>query len=327
MTNDAHPIQYSSFSNLSDNVVQPCRSTWYELVALLGTHSIAIEDKAFLPAMNGWRYKGSDDPTVDKGTHKDGSPVKNFGPGVRRIQSNLVEMSLLILDFDGGMLLPEVQAVFGEYEYVCYTSFNHQVEDIENNHHAVDKFRVVLLLKSPMPIDKFIELKPAIQYWIDGDGPALTDPKTFSIGQIFILPAVREEHTSNVQAWRNGGKLLDWKMFESIKIDMPIKAAIQYGAFGAKPSGLVLKPDDVLDTANGNIMVRDIDRKISYVRCPFHADPKPSEFAGITSNGTPFLHCKKCGRAYMHRIKSDPIVAGIAKITEQKRLRAAREAK
>jgi hypothetical protein len=327
MSNDNLPVAYSIFLRLTDNVVKQRGAPWRKLADLLTSHPVVFEEKQFLPVFNGWRYKTKGDPTEDYGTRKDGKPASSFSPiGVRRIQQNLIEMSMFILDFDGKMLLSEVQAVFGQYEYVCYTSFNHQVENIEKQEPAVDKFRVVLPFSKPMPVGKFLELEPAMQYWIGGSGPQIVDPKTFSIGQVFLLPAVREESKPDAAAWRNEGNLLDWLMFEDIKKSMPAESEIQYGASGSKPTGNVLMPDDILETANGSVMVRDINRKISRVRCPFHGDSNPSEFAGVTNHGIPFLQCKKCGRAYMQITKEDPIVAGIAKLKEKRRLRAEREA-
>lgn len=328
MSNDNHPISYSSFCKLTDNVVKPHTTSWGELVRLFTTHIIATDEKACLPAINGWQFIAKGDPAEVMGLRPDGEPYKNFSPtGVRRIQENLAAMSMFIFDFDGKIQLSEVQSIFGQYEYACYTSLNHQVANIAKQEPAVDKMRVIVPMANPMPVEKFQELRTAMHYWIDSDGPRITDPATFHIGQIFLLPAVREEDRSKAVAWRNEGELLDWRMFEAIKKSMPVKAAIQYGAFGRKPSEFVLKPDDVLDTANGSIAVRNIDRKISYVLCPFHGDRKPSEFAGITTNGTPFLQCKKCGRIYMDRAGEDPIIAGLAKVAEKKRRCAAQEIK
>jgi hypothetical protein len=328
MSNKNLAVMYAFFYKLTDNVVKEVRTTWRVLVDSILSHPVVTEEKESLPVFNGWAYVAKGDPAEDLGTHKDGRKVLNFSPtGVRRIQQNLVEMFMFILDFDGGMKLSEVQAIFGEYEYVCYTSFNHQVGNAEESGPAVDKMRVVLLFDRPMPVTKFQELKSAMKYWIDGGGSPIADPKTFSIGQVFLLPAVRADDQSKAIAWHNEGKLLDWTMFEIIKQSMPVQHTTQFGASGSKPSSLVLKPDDVLDTANGTIMVKDIEHKISYVLCPFHADRKPSEFASITSNGTPFLQCKRCGRIYMQRYAGDPIIEGLAKLKDMKRRRTAQEAK
>jgi hypothetical protein len=328
MSNDNQHISYSMFGKLTDNMVKSYDAKWADLATLFTTHPIVVDDKSSLSVFNGWRYKDVSDPTVDNGTHKDGTPVRNFSSmGVRRIQENLIEMSMLILDFDGAMPLADVQSVFGEYEHASYTSLNHQVKHTDKNEPAADKFRVVLPLLQPLPVIQFRELKFAIRNWLERDGKQLADPKSFSIGQVFLLPAVREEHKANAIAWKNTGKLLDWHVFENFKKTLAPSASYALRNYGDRPSGNKLKPDDILHTSTGGVVVSDINEHISKVLCPFHGDRHPSEFAGITYNGTPFLECKKCGRVYMDRSKPDPIIDGIAKINEKKRLRAAQEGK
>jgi len=328
MSNDNHQLIYTLFSNLTDNVAKSLVATWGDSIPLFTTHIIATDDKAFLPCVNAWQYVEKGDPAEVMGLRPDGVPYKTFSHmGVRRIQENLVAMSMLIFDFDGKILLSEIQSIFGQYEFVCYTSFNHRRQNPEKGEPAVDKMRVVLPFLKPMPVDKFRELRPVMHCWFDGDGPRITDPVTFSIGQVFLLPVVREEDKSKATAWRNEGELLDWAMFEAIKKTMAAQSPLKYSEAGTNPCGFKLLPDDLLDTATGSIMVRNIDRKISRVRCPFHGDPNPSEFVGITANDTPFLHCKKCGRVYMTRTKADPIISGIAKLKALKRLRSEQENK
>jgi hypothetical protein len=328
MSNQNHLVTYTPFFNLSDNVAQSHNTTWGELLPMLTTHVVTTNEKALLPCINGYQYLLKGDPAEAMGLRKDGKPNKNFSPiGVRRLRENLIAMSLFIADFDGRIQLSDVQSIFGQFEYACYTSFNHQRTDIEKKQSAVDKFRTVVPLATPMPITKFRELRTAMHHWLDGDGHRISDPVTFSIGQIYLLPAVREEDQSKAVAWHNEGELMDWTMFEAIKSTMPVSSPIVHNASGTRPNGFVLKPDDMLQTFNGSIAVHSIDRKISGVLCPFHADTKPSEFAGITNNGTPFLQCKKCGRVYMTRTKEDPILTGIKKIADAKRRRADLETK
>lgn len=324
MPNSHLPVGLSRFDCVGDNLVQPVATTWGRFAqSLIAGHTITEEHKLSLPCFSAWRYKDITDPTIDHGTDDYGRPLKQFSiTHTRRIQGNLVEMFGLVLDFDGKLPVSEVQSKFGEFEYVCYTSLNHQVED-ENNQ-RFDKERVVLPFSDPMPVADFRRLAPAVEYWLEKVCAVHADNSTLNIGQVFILPAVRAEHRSLAQAWRNEGKLLDWRIFES----MPVPA-MQTNSVGARRnavSGFKLKPDDVLETANGCITVRDIDRKISRVRCPFHPDPKPSEFVAVLTDGTPFLRCKRCGTIYMERARNDAIIDGLAKIAERKRLRAEREA-
>ncbi|GAB3543431.1 hypothetical protein GCM10027343_16820 [Noviherbaspirillum agri] len=306
MSNCEHPVCITPFNEMADNAAKSVNITWGEFAhSLTAGHSIVSEDKTLLPLFNAWRYKDASDPSVDNGIHKNGIAVKIFSSThVRRHAPNLVEMSMLVLDYDGMLPITEVNQRFGNYEYVCYTSINHLVE-------GLDKFRVVLPFSHPMPVADFKRLQLEMKQWaIDQQA----DESTCDIGRMFILPAIRVEHRSNAQALRNHGVLFDWRLFESMpKPDLRhISMRCREGGFQVRREKLA--PEDVIETAGGIIAVREIDRKISYVRCPFHPDRRPSEFVDVTRAGTPYLVCKKCGTFYMERIQSDPIVDGIAKI-------------
>lgn len=319
MSNCNLPVRYSRFEQAYDNLVQPMEATWSSFSeSLTSGHAVSDEPKLSLPCFSAWRYKDVSDPTIDHGTDSDGNALEQFSiTHTRRIQGNLVEMTMLVLDFDGELPISEVQSKFGDLEYLCYTSLNHRIEE-------EDKFRVVFPLASPMPVADFRRLSAAIEHWLAKDRAVRVDESTLDIGRVFILPATRDDRRPLAQAWRNEGEPLDWRSFESIPIATQQKASasVRKNAIAR----LKLKPDDVLDTATGSITVRDIDRKIPYVRCPFHVDAKPSEFVAVSKGGTPYLVCKKCGTIYMDRARNDDIIDGLAKIAERKRLRAEREA-
>ncbi|HZW13293.1 MAG TPA: hypothetical protein VFF81_08905 [Noviherbaspirillum sp.] len=313
MSNCDHRICITPFQEMADNTAKSININWGEFAhSLAAGHPIVSEDKTLLPLFNAWRYKDVSDPSVDNGVHKDGTPIKLFSPThVRRHTPNLVELSMLVLDFDGALPITEVDQRFGNYEYVCYTSLNHQVE-------SVDKFRVVLPFSNPMPVTDFKRLQLKMTQWaID----QRADGSTCDIGRMFILPAVREEHRSIARTLRNHGTLFDWRVFESMPKPDIRQISMIRRENGTRTSSEKLKPHDVLETAAGRIVVRSIDRKISYVRCPFHADRRPSEFVDVTRAGTPYLVCKKCGTIYMERIQSDPIIDGIAKIKLKRQIK------
>ncbi|WP_423379867.1 hypothetical protein [Burkholderia sp. LMG 32019] len=321
MSNSALQIHYTTFNSVYDNIVRPALASWGELAStLVSGHPVVVGDKLALPSFNAWRYKTIDNPTVGHGTDKYGKPLDCFSEThVRRLKSNLVEMSMLVIDFDGGLPLDEVQKRFGEYEYACCTSARHRHEDN-------DKERVVLPFAEPMPKAEFMQRKSAIETWI---GHGVADDATYEEGQVFLLPAVYEEYAAHASAWRNEGALLDWRTFKSIPLPAvqpkTAKAAIDCG----RQSEFRLMPNDILETAHGPIKVKDIDRKIPKVRCPFpsHGDVKPTEFVAVSQSGRPYLVCKKCGTVYMWQAQGDGIAEGLAMIAERKRLRSEREAK
>ncbi|KVM48923.1 hypothetical protein WJ58_26160 [Burkholderia ubonensis] len=316
-------INYSYFDNIYDNKVKPVRASWHDFAdTLVAGHPLVSEDKLSLPSFSAWRYKDIGDPTIDHGTDpKTGKPLKRFSAThVRRLKSNLVDTSMLVIDFDGGMAIDAVQSRFGEYEYVCSTSLRHRFED-------KDRFRVVMPFITPMPRDAFQRLYPALKKWINDDGRYVADEATYAMGQVFVLPAVHEDNVAKARAWRNEGKLLDWRVFESSAPPVAEGRASGAGAARKHEGGNRLLPDAVLDSEPGPIVVREIDRKISKVRCPFHPDPNPTEFVAVSEGGLPYLVCKKCGTIYMERPNDDGIASGLRRIAERKRARAAAEVK
>lgn len=323
VSNSALQIHYTNFNSVYDNVVKPALASWGELASMLTSgHPVVVGKKLASPSFSAWRYKSIDDPTVDHG-EKDGKPLKCFSKThVRRLGSNLIEMSMLIIDFDGGLPLDEVQKRFGDYEYVCYTSSRHRREN-------KDKARVVLPFTEPMPKADFQRLKRAIETWIDGDGSNVADDATYSIGQVFLLPVVYQEYAEYARAWRNEGMLLDWHIFESIKTQPVAGVAAHTKASRERKTDFRLLPDEVLYTATGPVMVKDINGKISKVLCPnpSHGDVKPSEFVSV-SNGVPFLVCRKCGTVFMEReSRDDGIASGLVKIAAGKKTSKASGAK
>lgn len=319
MSNSELQIHYTNFNSVYDNVANPALASWEELASMLVSgHPIVVGDKLTMPSFSAWRYKSIDDPTVDHG-EKNGKPIKCFSKThVRRLKSNVVETSMLIIDFDGRLPLDEVQKRFGAYEYVCYTSLRHRHED-------KDKARVVLPFAEPMPKADFQRLHKAIEKWIDGDSSNVADDATYSVGQVFLLPAVYEEDVANARAWRNEGALLDWRIFESVDTSPVDDGVVHTAKPRERKRGHRLLPDDVLYTASGMVVVKEIDRKISKVLCPFHGDVKPSEFVAV-SDGIPFLRCRKCGTIFMEQARRDDgIASGLKKIAERKRAREAKE--
>jgi hypothetical protein len=308
------PIGITFFHAMADNQAKSTSQLWPEVAAMLSApHASALSHKSNLPLFSPWVYKPATDPTVVNGDDGKGKPLKFFSSThVRRISENLVEMTILVLDYDGGRPLNQLREIFNKWEHVAYTTLNHREE-------GKDKARIVLPLAASMPVADFKHLAEVIKAWATDLG---ADPSTADIGRMFIMPAVRKEDRHLAQSWHHEGEFLDWRMFS----EMPTPVAPPTTLPAAKPlnsHGQLRKllPDVVIETPNGHIVVRDITHKISNVRCPFHDDPEPSEFVNITGRGTPFLVCKKCGTVYMERAKSDGIADGIADILARKKLR------
>ncbi|QJD91252.1 hypothetical protein HH213_14930 [Duganella dendranthematis] len=307
------PMGFTLFHAMADIQAKTTYRSWPEIEAMLtAPHASALSHKSNLPLFSPWAYKDVADPTVVKGNDADGKPLKFFSrTHVRRIKENLVEMTMLVLDYDGGSPLDQLIKIFSKWEHVGYTTLNHREE-------GKDKARIVLPLATSMSVADFEQLAEVIKAWATDLG---ADPSTADIGRMFILPAVREEHRHLAQSWHHKGPFLDWRMFRDMPTPVVVPKIAAVNPFNRQGRLRKLLPGGVIETANGHIAVRDITRKISNVRCPFHTDPEPSEFVNITARGTPFLVCKRCGTVYMERAKSDGIVDGIAQILAKKKQR------
>jgi len=314
-------LDYSYFDNLYDNKVKRRRSTWPELVAeLTRPHPIYNGIKERLPAFSGWNYKLPSDPSTSAGDDDYGRPLKWFSTHhTRRIAPNAVSVAMIILDCDGESPLMRARDRFCELEHVGYTSFNHGAE-------GKDKYRIVLPLASPISIAAFRSVQTSIQQWVENDRVTFADPASYHVCQVFLLPAVRSVDQHRSLSWHHTGQLLDASQFAArptLPSNVSTAGAINR-IVSADDGDRVLLPDMWLETAVAAVRVADIDRKISNVRCPFHADVKPTEFVSITANGLPYLHCKRCGTIYMLRTRRagavDPLIAGIAAIRAKKAL-------
>jgi hypothetical protein len=307
------PIGLTLFHAMDDNQAKSTYMMWRDAAAMLSaSHASALSHKSNLPLFSPWIYKDASDPTVVKGNDSDGKPLKFFSDThVRRLSSNLAEMTMMVMDYDGDRTIDQIRELFKQWEHVLSTTLNHRIE-------GKDKARVMLPFATPMPVADFKQLSEVIKAWATDLG---ADPSTADIGRMFILPAVREEHRHLAQSWHHEGAFLDWRMFSEMPKPTVAPTPAAAKAFISHGQMRKLLPSDVIETATSHIAVRDITRKISNVRCPFHTDPEPSEFVNVTQRGTPFLVCKKCGTVYMERAQSDGIADGIAKILAKKKQR------
>jgi hypothetical protein len=87
-------------------------------------------------------------------------------------------VSLAVIDFDGGKTIAQAMELFKEYEFILYTSFSHGP--------ALDKFRMVIPLKKPVPGDRWV------MAWrhLESMAPGL-DPQCKDAPRLYFLPSCR----------------------------------------------------------------------------------------------------------------------------------------
>ena len=293
-------IHINRFESQYDNQVKSLGAVdWRTLVGFFLSDPIVASDKTSVSLFNFAHYKGVDDVET-------GALVTSKISGqryVRRAQENILFVDTLILDFDGEISVDEAKERFQKYSYVGYTSHSHMKED------AAERFRLLIQLSEPIPADMIAEggsypTKHGDWFYIrsaleDFAGPV--DPTSLNSNQMYYVPSVHPDRIDFYDSWLNEGTPFDWTTLSRCHSAEPQNTQNELSQARRK-SEFRLHPDDVLETGSGSIRVRDIDRNIDKVICPFHNDGEGGEFVALSKAGNVFLHCKHCGTAFMDEI-------------------------
>lgn len=263
-------ITFTKFTTLYESEPLRQRTTWTDMVDWLSTFKICDDasKKNLEMLFSGAEWK--------KGVHQ-------------RKKDDVETVHLLVLDFDGDMLLEDAKKLYNQYEYVLYTSYNHQRE--KDGKPACDKFRMVFPLATPVCAKLWNRINNYVLEFAPG-----VDEACKKIAQTYTRPVVR---TGQVGLFHhNKGTILDitgWPQIDDSKINF-VGSANPINRSEHK-----LFADDTLETKGGMIRVGDITKHITGVKCPFHGDTKPGEFASMSKAGNIFLHCRKCGTVFMDK--------------------------
>lgn len=112
----------------------------------------------------------------------------------RRLAQHVISISVLVLDYDSGLPIPEGRQRWDRWEHLGHTSVSH-TED----HH---RYRIVLPLASPCPVG----LWPRLWGWaIARSGGA--DTRARDPARLYFLPARRPR--SPYESWSHSGPWLD----------------------------------------------------------------------------------------------------------------------
>jgi hypothetical protein len=271
---------------------QPETKRWSEFVAeMQAGHEIAD------PATKQWRWQFNLTEFKENGRRRNSDAQRAYG---------------LVIDYDANVSVAEAMDRFGEqlgYEFVLFTSFNHQRKKTDEDY-VRDKFRVVLPFKEPMPAKQYASYGP---YLTDVLAPGC-DPRLAVISQLYAFLYCPKDTRGVAKVFHHPGQPLEWERWpaaqKTTKKRSDSKTVNTPG--GCSHSGLSLNPSDTIRTkAEERIVVGDIDGHVSDLYCPFHDDRSPGAFAKRMPDGRIFLHCHKCGTAFMkaeaggHRIPSE----------------------
>ena len=308
------------FANAKDNKAKGKDMTWEELRELLTGGHVPLEDKLEGKAFSGARYR----PVADLKAKGDRFVVRDT-KGVRlyprRINANVEQMELLILDYDGGLTIQQARERFKRFSHIGYTTHSHKVGT------GADKFRIVLPWSTPIPTFNGRAYDDDLKSVVVKFGGAF-DTKCLDASRIFFLPSVHPDRLGTEQSWANEGQLLD--QFE-LRQQFPSArrkslggspASRMSGPQGRKAAASAdakfLRPDDVLVLQRGGVIrAGDVETKVEGVKCPFHNDKNGTEFIKrVPATGNIFLYCRHCDRSYFVIDDSDRQKKGKAKLTK-----------
>lgn len=181
-----------------DTEVKSTTVHWDGLVYwLVNAHEpVEVKELAHMFSMNSW--KSIDDPTAITKTTKYG---RKF---VSKTAHNVVSVSCLVLDYDDGITIEEVQEQLVGLMHIGYTSYSHSPE-----HH---KFRIVIPLTQPIPADLIKKPKDSERTIL----PALVDMfggidiTTFDCARSFFMPSCPIDKLGQAESWVNCGEAFDW---------------------------------------------------------------------------------------------------------------------
>ena len=258
---------------------------------------VASEDRSAVKLFNAAEYK-----PVESLEGFPGAVVYGDDPDsvyTRRLKENVLAVTMLILDYDGGMTIEEARERFKAYEYAGYTSFRHLKAQ------QIEKFRLVFPLATPIPaIGTFTDCDDLIDgsawYALTGalkEFAGNCDPASFRCNQFYYLPITTKSRAKTAAAWSNSGALLDWSPWDR-SLPQRYVTRTTSASEDRRSATHHLEPKQVLRSRSGSFQVRDVQNRIESVWCPFHEDRKGTEFVKRLPSGDVFLYCRRCEQTY-----------------------------
>jgi hypothetical protein len=124
---------------------------------------------------------------------------------VRRCSDNVKAWHAIPVDIDGQMTIADAKVRFADYEYVLYTTFNHQSEE-----KPYDCFRIFFKLVEAVSNEDFLERRAAIREFI-----GCHDQTTLSQSRGFYVPSCSQAGLTRAEFYHNKGQSIDLMAFEA----------------------------------------------------------------------------------------------------------------
>lgn len=237
-----------------DNRVKQMDVPWEAIIDLLmGTPAIE-EHKHQSPMFSGWEYLSlpEAEPVV-RGN-------KTF---VRKVKGNLLNISLLIIDYDDELFINDFLDKYPQYEAVIYTSHSH------HNGLSYDKFRVVIPLTKTVSADDWARKEKGLLEYFEG-----CDQTSFGLNRSFFLPCVRsKEALDEYIAYHQKGQWFDPDIIPLEEVKEIVKKPIERtGVVGGQGKILWKTLDAVGLFKSQGLYIGGNGRNKHLVTCPWDSN-------------------------------------------------------
>lgn len=172
-------LDYVLFENKTDRIPKARQDEWPKFKSRLWRH---------VPSVN-----------------KDGklfSPCK-YGEGQTRGNDHVVEVTMLVLDFDDGTPYEDFKEFWRDLEHVAYSTYSHTPEH--------PKWRAVFPLLEPCPGKEWSDVYERLHMAV---GKGVSDPSCKDPARIYYTPSCPPDRTGDAWTISNDGLPLAWRVAE-----------------------------------------------------------------------------------------------------------------
>lgn len=129
-----------------------------------------------------------------------------------RLKKSVISRTMLILDFDNGAIIQNIQSILAQYVYIMWTTHSHLTSKIGEDSLSIPKYRVVLPLKQPIsPNDWEVDYIHRLLTWSTSNFVAMNkvDPSCFNLQQLAIGACINPT-LGYCEIWINDGPDTTW---------------------------------------------------------------------------------------------------------------------
>lgn len=226
-------FDYSLVRSVSDTKPRRAGGAWQEF--LLRTAEPEVRGDLELDA-----YLAADKETRSRQKSGPAWIPALFRPGGGREDTDVVEVTALVGDLDGGKLqAPQIRERLNGFAHIGHSSYSHSPE--------APRYRVILPLARPIPPERYNALWEWLNHQLDG----ALDPSGRNPGHLYFLPAVPPGGEETFERWASDGEWIDPDTIETADRPRARGDAVELEDLGLPPWAVALIRDGLAADTEG----------------------------------------------------------------------------